>query len=395
MNIKLLSAIGAALFIGIILIPLSCLYAFGMLPYSIAATCIGGFLGYLYIQSKEELSASTAESVRVTSQILKESIDKMASQLSDIKNEIHNSAETNSSSIESLKTAITETQVGALREIKVAVAEMQAGTLSIIKETKIAVESAISKHSETVLALSQKQESNSQSIIEDIRQIKAGCLEIKESVGNTGSKISQDIVCSIEALVSGIDSRLVSYKESRDAMMGTVAAAMTKLGGVMVSVDESSKTLASCISEFMCNHDSIIKDVESSVNKIIETQSNLERTLDKLSTLNDDIIRDVTASFKLSVRDMARSIKSSNEDIMEKLEYMQKNTCDTITDFMDSVESSSSNVSKNIEELSKLASVQDSKLEAISKYIPEAAKLSKSEEQLMDNLVKICCQNYK
>ncbi|MDE5752349.1 MAG: hypothetical protein K2H88_06915 [Duncaniella sp.] len=376
MNNKLLSSVYIAIFVGLIIIPLSCIYDTRLMPYFIGATCASGILAYLHFSQKQKDTSSNLEEIRSTNEILKAAIDGVASRITTLEQEIKSNRDFKEKAVESFK-AMAISRQNALAEM-----------------TK-AIESANIANVDTIQTLIGNCESQYQSIIKDLDAINSKIPEIPNTINSVSSQFGTRFENITKDIQEKFESILSSSDNNARALINTVNTTLSKVDNTLDVSIESSKTLSSCISEFICKHDDILSAIENTNNKAIETQSKIETTIDNMVANNDRIIKDITDSFSSSSYSLVRSIKSSNENLLDELKEKQSDLCDMNQTVMDSLDDFSKLIKENITTLSNLISKQDDKLSTISKYMPEAIELSKSEENLMDNLVKICRQNTK
>lgn len=449
MKYKLLLSFGVLLLAGVILVPISVFYLKDTMPFMIVASCITGFLAYLYFSDKTEVNSTQIASNDLIGSSLSD-ISKKITNLQDVLSAVHKNEElikeSTSKSINEMANILKDAISEQTLELQKSKEELKSGlkdfndkwikdfstqTSSMVNRQEILID-LLTKINNTGKENLADIANNNQLVLTSVKSVATSLSQIaaqQESIikkvevsitnGNTAvvSTLSQIItiidettsvtqqsvdeiirhreqmVQSSHSLYDGIAQLIQQQKiveTSISNMEETMHNSMKYLEETRNITNDSAKNLSSSVEKFLSDHDDIQKTLDATANRIIDLQQNLERIFENQSDRVNGILQKFTDNFDLNTNKLQKKLGNSADDIKDSLSTSIKKIDERLTDLMDKVGDYTSIISDYMDDLSKDIKLHDDKLSKLCHYIPKLHDLNSSEEQMMRELEKIC-----
>lgn len=385
MKKPLLLSLGTLLFIGVILVPISVFYFKDAMPFMIAASCLAGILAYLYFSDKAKAIDAQISSTGVMTSSLSEiakHIVTLKEAFSEAQKAEESAKEANSKSIneltEILKNAIS-VQTNELKqsneELKSKLNDLQTKCLAELSNTA------------TFLAENQKviisNQSTSTDILAKIQSVsKENFTEILNQ-NKTAIDSSKSIATAISQLSTQQDS-LIKRLENNLTTCNT--GVISSLNQILAAIGEAKSISQQGINEIIHHRDQMVKASTSlyeNIERLNDQQDVIASTLGNVEISANNSMNYLEESRSLAI-ESSKNLSSSIEKFLSDHEGIQMSLNNTTNRIMTLQENLEETISKQADIIEKI--MNDFNIEFASNTSKIRKTLDNSTETVTDSL---------
>lgn len=196
--------------------------------------------------------------------------------------------------------------------------------------------------------------------------------------------IQKEIHTTVEE-VKDLQERLKTAIENQDAVIERVLRS---------AMDEVITVNKSTVASLNQNHDSIKANIENLIHNMKNdsemTILTISESIESQKKLTDDILQTTLNKIERVSRDSNQRIEESHRELRSSLKDLFENQSEEIVEITETLEKIGNKIDDNLTIIDSAIADMANEMCQMSSTVPQLKELSKSEEQLMKELEKIC-----